>query len=143
MWFNPIMIWLLRSPLHGMLSKNTMLIAYTGRKTGKSFVTPVNYLRMDEDGAGVLYTTSYRERIWWRNLRGGAAVTLTLRRKNVPAQAIAIEDELEVTKVLVRYLQQAPGLARYYQLRLDASGAPDVADAAEAAKRMVIIKSSL
>ena len=141
MWFNPIITQLLRSPFNGMLSKNTMLIAYTGRKTGKSFITPVNYLRMDEDGAEVLYTTSYRERVWWRSLRGGAPVTLTLRGKDVPAQACVVEDEHEVTEILVRYVHQAPGMARYFQIRLDASGAPDMTDAAEVATRLVIIKS--
>jgi len=143
MWFNPIITQLLRSPLHGMLSKNTMLIAYTGRKTGKSFITPVNYLRMDEDGAEVLYTTSYRERVWWRSVRGGAPVTLTLRGKDVPAQASVVEDEHEVTELLVRYVRQAPALARYFKINLDASGAPDLTDAAEAAVRLVIIKSFL
>jgi deazaflavin-dependent oxidoreductase (nitroreductase family) len=140
MWFNPVMIWLLHSPLHGMLSKNTMLIAYTGRKTGKSYVTPVNYLRIDESGTQVLYTTSYRERVWWRNLRGGAAVTLTLRRKAVPAQAAVIEDENEVAKSLARYLHSAPGLARYFQIGMDASGNPEMEDVAAAAKRMVMIR---
>ncbi len=42
MWYNPIMMWLLRSPLHGMLSSSTMIITYTGRKSGKMFSTPDN-----------------------------------------------------------------------------------------------------
>ncbi len=28
-WYNPFMIWLLRSPLHGMLGKGLMLIKLT------------------------------------------------------------------------------------------------------------------
>jgi deazaflavin-dependent oxidoreductase (nitroreductase family) len=140
MWFNPVMVWLLRSPFHGMLSKNTMLIAYSGRKTGKSYVTPVNYLCIDEDGTQVFYTTSYRERVWWRNLRGGAVVTLTLRGKEVPAQAAVIEGENEVAKSLTSYLHTAPGLARYIQVGMDASGTPNMEDVAAAAKRMVMIR---
>jgi len=45
MWYNPIMMWVLRSPLHGMLSGSTMIITYTGRKSGQTFSTPVNYVR--------------------------------------------------------------------------------------------------
>ena len=41
--FNPFMVWLLRSPLHKLASKNTLLITFTGRKSGKKYTTPVNY----------------------------------------------------------------------------------------------------
>jgi hypothetical protein len=69
MWYNSMMKWILRSPLHGLISKSTMLITYTGHKSGKLYTIPVNYVR-DED---VLSVTSYRHRTWWRNLRGGTA----------------------------------------------------------------------
>ncbi len=37
------MKFLLRSPIHGMVSKTVLLITFTGRKSGKSFTTPVDY----------------------------------------------------------------------------------------------------
>ena len=46
MWFNPMITWLLRSPLHGLVSKSIMLITYKGRKSSKEYTTPVNYLRI-------------------------------------------------------------------------------------------------
>ena len=42
---NSFIAWLLRSPLHGLLSGNTLLITVTGRKTGRPITTPVNYVR--------------------------------------------------------------------------------------------------
>jgi hypothetical protein len=45
---NPIMSLLLRSPIHGLWSKSAMLITFKGRKSGKSFTTPVRY-RQDND----------------------------------------------------------------------------------------------
>jgi hypothetical protein len=60
MWFNPIMIWLLKSPLHGMISKGVMLVTVTGRRTGKSISTPTNYLL---DG-NTIRVISWRERKW-------------------------------------------------------------------------------
>jgi hypothetical protein len=32
MWYNAVIRWILRSPLHGLMSKNTLLVNYRGRK---------------------------------------------------------------------------------------------------------------
>lgn len=32
--YNPLVSWLLRSPLHGVMSKSTMLVTFTGQKSG-------------------------------------------------------------------------------------------------------------
>lgn len=58
MWYNLFTRWLLRSPLQSMISKNFMLITYTGRKSGKVYDTPVNYAR---DG-NLLTVVSFRRR---------------------------------------------------------------------------------
>jgi hypothetical protein len=42
--FNPFMIWLLRSPLDMLASKNTLLITFIGLKSCISYTTPVNYM---------------------------------------------------------------------------------------------------
>lgn len=34
MWFNPLIIALLRSPLHALMSANMIVLTYTGRKSG-------------------------------------------------------------------------------------------------------------
>lgn len=60
MWYNSIMKWILRSPLHGLINKSIMLITYTGRKSGKVYTIPVNYVRH----GGLLSVTSYRHRTW-------------------------------------------------------------------------------
>jgi hypothetical protein len=103
MWYNPIMLWLLRSPLHGMLSGNTLVITYTGRKSGKVFSTPVNYVRDVE----VLWTVSYRRRTWWRN--GGLTVT-SLPRRRINGQTIMDQQRSRLPDA---YLRQAPQIAKY------------------------------
>ena len=75
MWYNSIMSAVLRSPLHGMLSKNMMLITVTGKKSGREYTTPVSFTRQGDD----LWVISKRERTWWRNLIGGAPVRLELK----------------------------------------------------------------
>ena len=141
MWYNAIMVWLLRSPLHGMLSQSTMLMTYTGRKSGKAYSTPMNYVRIREAGAEVLLTTSYRQRTWWRNLRGGAPVVVRVQGKDLKSQAEAIEDEPKVAEELGRFLQHVPSWAKYYQVKLDPDGKPNAADVAVAAKTRVIIRT--
>jgi deazaflavin-dependent oxidoreductase (nitroreductase family) len=138
MWYNPIMLWLLRSPLHGMLSGSTMVVTYTGRKSGKLFSTPVNYVR---DG-DVLWTISYRRRTWWRNLVD-SPVTLRLQGKDVTGVARAITGQQEVADCLMAHLRKAPQIARYIGVGLDASGQPRAEDVAEAAKTRVMVRVQL
>ncbi|MCA9907225.1 MAG: nitroreductase family deazaflavin-dependent oxidoreductase [Anaerolineae bacterium] len=74
-WQNPLMKWLLSSPLHFFASRFYMLITVTGRKTGRLYTTPVQYA---QNGGELVIVTSERYR-WWRNLVGGAEVQLLLR----------------------------------------------------------------
>jgi len=143
MWYNAIMAGLLRSPLHGLPSQSTMLMTYPGRKSGKVYSTPMNYVRTREAGAEVLLTTSYRQRTWWRNLCGGAQVVVKVQGKDLKAQAEAIEDDPKVAEALGRFLQLVPSWAKYYQVKLDSDGKPNAADVAEAAKTRVIIRTRL
>ena len=49
MWYNGIIKGLLRSPLHRLMSTSTLLITYTGRKSGQVYTTPVNYVQKGQD----------------------------------------------------------------------------------------------
>lgn len=106
---NPLMRRLLQSPLHFIVSKNTLLLCYKGRKSGRAYQTPVNYVA---DG-DTLRVISFRERKWWRNLRGGVPATLFLRGQERAAWADAVEQETAVTTELQHLLPQAPHLAKY------------------------------
>ncbi len=135
MWYNAMMKWILQSPLHGMLSNNTLLITVTGRKSGQRITTPVNFVG---DG-DVLSVTSYRHRTWWRNLRGGAPATVRLQGRDIQASADVIEDDAGVANGLMTHLKKVPQYAKYFQVRLDSSGQPVTADVARAAQDKVIV----
>jgi deazaflavin-dependent oxidoreductase (nitroreductase family) len=143
MWFNPIIQWLLRSPFHTFVSKNIMLITYTGRKSGKKYTTPVNYLNMIQGDDQFLATISFRERVWWRNLRGCSPVTVWVRGKDYPATSETIEDDSSVARNLNDYIRINPGLAKYLKIKLEANGQPNDEDVTEAAKTRVFIKTRL
>lgn len=81
---NPMMTWLLQSPLHFFVSKHYMLITFRGRKSGKSYTTPVQYKWTDDRELFVITSKKY---IWWKNLKDGAEVTLMIKRQALTASA--------------------------------------------------------
>ena len=139
MWYNPMMIWLLKSPLHGMISKGVMLVSVTGCKSGKVISTPTNYLRYGD----TLWVISWRERTWWRNLRGVAKVRVLLAGKSVEGRGQVIEEEKAVAQSLFEYYKKVPQVAKYVQIGLDAAGLPVSADCERAAQMMVVVRIDL
>ena len=126
---------LLRSPLHGLVSKGILLITVTGRKSGRRISTPVSY--WEDDGA--LWIMSSRDRTWWRNLLGGAPATVRLRGRDRAARGEPVLDEPEVALRLGGYLRKLPGNARYINVRMQ-DGQPNADDLAREAKIRVMIK---
>ena len=92
--------WMLRSPFHVFMG-GLLLITVTGRKSGHAISTPVNYAR---DG-DTLLITSKADRTWWKNLRGGAPVTLLMNGKTYRAQATVIEDRTSVEQQLLHFFR--------------------------------------
>ncbi|HKP88609.1 MAG TPA: nitroreductase/quinone reductase family protein [Thermoleophilaceae bacterium] len=81
---------ILRSPLHGLLSRRLALIAVTGRRSGRVYTIPVGYSR---DGDLVTIGVGWPDRkVWWRNLRDGAPVRIRLRGVDRSGQARAHGD---------------------------------------------------
>ncbi len=133
---NPFISAILRSPIHGLLSGRIMLISFNGRKSGKRYTTPVGFLRDD----GIYWVTSQRDRKWWRNMRGGAEVTLRVEGEQVKGWAEAIEGPEEVAESLTDYLRKVPGQARYYGVGLGPDGIPNAEDVARASSQRVMVK---
>jgi deazaflavin-dependent oxidoreductase (nitroreductase family) len=131
--------WILRSPLHGMLSRAFLVITLRGRKTGRTISTPVNYARDGE----ALWITSQRSRIWWRNLRGGAEVSVRLRGREIDARALVVEPPAEVADGLRRLFTITPGMAKMYGVGSAADGALNEASLSQLASRTVQIRLTL
>lgn len=135
---NDFMAWLLRSPLHGLLSSGMMLITVTGRKTGKKYTTPVGYYREGDN----LWVITSRDRTWWKNLRGGAEVGLLLKRKPVRAFAEPDLDEEAVEARMVEYLRHVPQAAKPMGIRME-NGKPNVEDIARTARDRLFVRLKL
>ena len=139
MWFNPIMLWLLRSPFHPLLDSGTMAITYTGRKSGKRYTVPVNFVQCGEQ----LLTVSLAKRTWWRNLRGGAEVSLRLRGQDVPAYAEAFDEVNDVSQGLAEIVRSDPKWSKYLKVKLDERGQPSMVDLDYAAQKRVLVRSKV
>jgi deazaflavin-dependent oxidoreductase (nitroreductase family) len=139
MWFNPIIELILKSSLHGMLSGNTMIIYFTGCKSGKPYHVPVGYLRSDNH----LLTVSYKARTWWRNLCGGADVKILLKGQLLPAHAQTVEDDPGVEQGLRAFIKQNPRFASGFKVSVSADGQLDPLSLQQAVKTHVIVHTIL
>ena len=139
MWYNSIIVAILRSPLHAMLGSTFLLITYTGRKSGKQYTVPTNFVREDD----VLYVTSRRERTWWRNMLDGAPVKVRMQGRDYAATASAIADDTGVAAKLPMYLSHVPGLVKYYDVAVDADGTFEAESIARAAHVRVLVEIRL
>lgn len=119
--YNPIVIWLLHSPLHSFMDKSTLLITVTGRKSGKLYTVPVSYIRDGE----MLLVISQREHMWWKNLRGGTHVTLYMQGHTMSARGETFTDTETVANKLLLFLQQFPRYQELIHVKLDANGQPE------------------
>jgi deazaflavin-dependent oxidoreductase (nitroreductase family) len=136
-WFNKAIIWMLRSPLHGLVSKDMMLITVSGRKTGKQYTIPVSYAR---DGDLVICSAD-RSRGWWKNVRSGETVTMQLRGRKVPGRARVIADDKEaLIKGIETMLVQVPRDASHVDIRLDENNMPLAEDLVRATDFRIIIE---
>jgi deazaflavin-dependent oxidoreductase (nitroreductase family) len=127
---------ILRSPLHGILSENVLLITVTGRKSGKQYTTPVARV---PHGDGYMVFSDHN-RTWWRNLRGGAPVRLYVKGQEIGGMANVFEEPEAVVAGLTTYLQKSPHLAKYFDVDLDPNGQPNAEDIARTAATEVLIR---
>jgi hypothetical protein len=98
---------LLSLPFATPLSRNLMLVRYTGRKTGKTYRQPVSYV---SDGDALLTPGGGR---WTRNLAGGRPARLRLRGRDVPARPELVTDPAETGRLLGVIAEKNPRAATF------------------------------
>jgi len=138
---NPFVKALLRSPLHGIASKNVALLHFRGRKSGREFVTPLSYVREK----GTVCLLSAHGTRWWMNLREeGTPVSIEIARETVTGKARLWEGDTEALRERVRrYLTALPRDAKVYGIKLDESNRPVEESLAEVAPELVFVEVEL
>jgi deazaflavin-dependent oxidoreductase (nitroreductase family) len=104
---NPVTRALLRLPVRTPLSSRLMLVTHVGRRTGRTYVQPVSYVR---DGDTLLTPGGGR---WTRNLHDGEPVELRLEGRRVVGRPDVVGDADEAKRLLGRMLEKNPALTRF------------------------------
>ena len=137
---NKVATAVLRSPLHGLLSHNTLLLSFQGRRSGKTYTIPLSYT---QEGDTVLCFTR-RENTWWKNLRGGTPITVDLKGWSLPGRASAVvDDQAMIEREMNTFLLKLPRDANSKEVRLNPDGTPNRADIARSARSAVLIRIHL
>jgi deazaflavin-dependent oxidoreductase (nitroreductase family) len=137
-WVNKTMKFVLRSPMHGMVSKTVLLITFTGRKSGKTYTTPVSYSQSGDQ------VSIFTHADWWKNLRGDTPVTLRIRGQELRglAEPVAVDKQV-VADGLAAHLRKVPSDARYYGVTFDDHGNPKANEVEKAVQTVVMIRVQL
>ena len=132
-------IWLLRSPLHRIISSSVLLVTVQGWKTGRRYTTPVNYVRDGE----TLLVVSDPGRTWWRNLIGGAPVVMRLDGEDVRGYGEALTDPDEKRAAFRALIRQSPRYRRHLGIVLSPTGDPTNPEMLESfANKQILVRLS-
>lgn len=138
---NPVARCLLRSPLHGVASRNIAILHFTGRKSGSALNTPLSYTR---EGSLVRLLSSTNTS-WWKNFRDGPCpVTVEIAGEQLPGAATLHEgDSPALRSGVTAFLTALPRDAVVYGVKLDADRKPIADSLAAAAPRLVLVDVQL
>jgi len=130
----------LRSPLHGMMSRFLMLLTYTGRRSGTEYTIPLGY---HQQGRAVTVLVGRAgDKVWWRNFDGGGApVTLRLRGEAVAGTARVV-DGRPARDAMEAYFRGQPRSAKAFGVE-ERSGVIDPEALDEALERIPVVRIDL
>ena len=113
---------LLRSPLHHLMSRRYLLLTFVGRKSGRSYQTPVAYLRQGDE---IIITTDSR---WWLNLLKEPRVLVTVKGTTTSATARVVQDNDQSVEGLAALVESIPFYGKFAHVRRDEQGRADHRD---------------
>jgi hypothetical protein len=136
---NPIVSLILRSSLHRLISGQVLLLTYFGRRSGRKLTIPVNYTR---EGETLILFSDHR---WWKNLQGGAPVSVLLQGRRHAGRANVLTDGMDVVEVVERFIAQfgAKDTGRRIGLALDDEQPPTPNELLAAMTRHVVVRLTL
>lgn len=115
---NPLIVGILRSPFHWLLSRGLLLITVTGRKTGRRYTIPVGYQR-DGETLDVMVSEA-RRKSWWRNYLEPAPLELRLCGRSRRGRAVVVHPGTDEFRHGVAHtLKRMPWLGRVFRVDYD------------------------
>ena len=136
---NPLIIRLLGSRLHFLASRDLLVTRFAGRKTGKRYTVPLSYTEL---GDALYLCTRPEVAGWWKNMRDGAPVEITLRGRCVQTCATLLDSESgEALAALSAFLTRNPGTATLlYNVEVDKGRGPSAEDMAREVRNSVVVR---
>jgi hypothetical protein len=137
---NPLVVFILRSPLHFIASKNLIFITFQGRKSKKTFNIPVSYHREGND----LIALTLKQNLWWKNLRMLNRTQITLLGKKIDVGITIVDQDTQFIKEKMRELIiEKPIDAYFAKVKLDNNKLPVEEDLVEASQKHIVLKFTL
>lgn len=137
-YFNPIARFVLGTRLHFLMSGRLMLLSFTGRKTRRSYVTPVSYVQAVDSllvpGGGA----------WWKNLGNGLPTRVRLRGMWRDVTPEVISGPIAMAEIMQLMLATNPAIAVFTGIKSAPDGRPDaVALERERQRGFVVVRFRL
>ena len=137
---NPLVVFILRSPLHFLASKNLIFITFQGRKSKKTFNIPVSYHREGND----LIALTLKQNLWWKNLKMLNRTQITLLGKKEDVGITLVDQDTQFIKEKMRELIiEKPIDAYFAKVKLDNNKLPVEEDLEEASQKHIVLKFTL
>jgi ABC-type molybdate transport system ATPase subunit len=137
---NPLVVFILRSPLHFLASKNLIFITFQGRKSKKTFNIPVSYHREGND----LIALTLKQNLWWKNLKMLNRTQITLLGKKEDVGITIVDQDTQFIKEKMRELIiEKPIDAYFAKVKLDNNKLPMEEDLEEASQKHIVLKFTL
>jgi hypothetical protein len=110
---NPGIAWILRSPLHPLVSGALVLLTVTGRRSGRRYAIPVGYQRSG-DRLTILVSKAARKQ-WWRNYLEPRPIDVRLWGRERRGEARVLPpDSPEFREAMEASLRKIPFLGRQF-----------------------------
>lgn len=106
---NAVLLAVLRSPLHRLVSGSLVLFSYEGMSTGNRYEIPLQYV--EKDGGVVVWAGNPATKTWWRNFREPRPATVRLRGRDTPVTVRTVTDPAERAECVRRYRERYPRVA--------------------------------
>ena len=137
---NPLVVLILRSPLHFLASKNLIFIKFLGRKSSKTYNIPVSYHREGND----LIALTLKQNLWWKNLKMLNRTQITLLGKKEDVGITIVDQDTQFIKEKMRELIiEKPIDAYFAKVKLDNNKLPVEEDLEEASQKHIVLKFTL
>jgi hypothetical protein len=137
---NPLVVLILRSPLHFLASKNLIFITFKGRKSKKTYNIPVSYHREGNE----LIALTLKQNLWWKNLKMLNTTQITLLGKKEDVGLTIVDKDTHFIKEKMRELIiEKPIDAYFAKVKLNKNKLPIEEDLIKASQKHIVLKFTL